>query len=191
MKIFAFALLLFTSVPSAHATDLTAYTAIEAGKAFPQSNLADFLIDGTAYRIDFFGGAKLQNIKFLSAIGLGLDFTYTTWRAKNDEAGFRYKEYQWDMFKLPIQVGWFMFEPGIIWMVTDVGIPHLNIDHTSIRPGINFTAGLRVPLLPHFNLRADGRIQRVMMEKELTKTNERFNVTGQSYSLFAGGELYF
>jgi len=185
-------LLLLLLLPlHAHATDLTAYTAVEVGKAYPQSNLADFLIDGTAYRVDLFGGAKLANIKFLSAIGLGLDFTYTTWRAKNDEAGFRYKQYQWDMFKLPIQLGWFLLEPGIIWMVTDVGIPHLNIDHTSIRPGLNVTAGLRIPVLPHFNLRADARAQRVMMEKELTSTNERFNVTGQSYSWFAGGELYF
>jgi hypothetical protein len=175
----------------ARATDLTAYGAFEMGKSFPQSNLADFLIDGTAYRIDLFGGAKLQNIKFLNAIGLGLDFTYTTWRPKNMEAGFRYKQYQWDMFKLPLQIGWVIIEPAIIWMVTDVGIPHLNIDHTSIRPGLNVTAGLRIPILPHFALAVDARAQRVMMEKELTNTNERFNVTGQSYTFLAGGALYF
>lgn len=133
----------------------------------------------------------MANIKFLSAIGLGLDFTYTTWRPLNSEAGFRYKQYQWDMFKLPLQLGWFIVEPAFIWMVTDVGIPHLNIDHTSIRPGINLTAGLRIPLLPHFALAVDGRIQRVMMEKELTNTNERFNVTGQTYSWLVGGSLYF
>ena len=176
---------------SASATELTAHTSFEAGKAFPQSHLADFLIDGTAYRVDLFGGARLQQFKFLSAVGLGLDFTYTTWRARNEEAGFHYRQYQWDMFKLPIELGWFIFEPGIIWMITDVAIPHLNIDHTSIRPGLNLTAGLRIPLLPHFNLRADARAQRVMMEKELTNTKERFNVTGQSYSWFGGFELYF
>ena len=176
---------------SAEATDLTAYTAFEMGKAFPQSNLSDFLIDGKAYRIDLFGGAKLQNVKFLSAIGLGLDFTYTTWRPLNAEAGFRYKQYQWDMFQFPFEIGWLVINPGVIWMVTDVGIPHLNIDQTSIRPGLDLTVGLRIPLLPHFNLRADGRIQRVMMEKVLTNQNTRFNVTGQSYTWFAGGEAYF
>src|ERR1700757_364777 len=107
MKKLLLVLALLLAAPThAEATDLTAYTAFEMGKSFPQSNLADFLIDGTSYRIDLFGGAKLQNIKILNAIGLGLDFTYTTWRPLNAEVGFRYKQYQWDMFQLPIQIGW-------------------------------------------------------------------------------------
>jgi hypothetical protein len=188
-KILVALALLFS--PVAHATDLTAYVTPEIGRSFPQGNLGDFLIDGTAYRVDLFGGAKLANVKFLSAIGLGLDFTYTNWRPLNQETGFRYHQFQWDMFHIPLQIGWILIDPSIIWMVTDIGIPHLNIDHTSIRPGIGITAGLRIPLLPHFALAVDGRAQRVMMEKELTNTNERFNVTGQSYSGFVGGSLYF
>jgi hypothetical protein len=164
---------------------------LEAGKSFPQSNLEDFLVDGTSYRVDLFGGARLANIKFLSAIGLGLDFTYTNWRAKNNEAGFRYKQYQWDMFKLPISIWWFIVEPGFIWMITDVQIPHLGIDQTSIRPGMNVNLGFRLPLLPHFNLRADARAQRVMMDKERTNTNEEVNITGQTYTFFGGCEFYF
>jgi hypothetical protein len=95
------------------------------------------------------------------------------------------------MFQFPFQIGWFVINPGLIWMVTDVGIPHLGIDQTSIRPGADLTVGMRVPLLPHFNLRADGRIQRVLGESLLTSQGTRFNVTGQTYSWFAGVEAYF
>jgi hypothetical protein len=191
MKKLLLSFLLFLLTSTAHATDLTAYGTFEAGKSFPQSNLADFLVDGTSYRADLFGGAKLKSIKILGAIGLGLDFTYTEWRPRNREDGFHYKQYQWDMFKLPLQIGWLLLEPSAIWMVTDISIPHLNIDHTSIRPGLGFTAGLRIPLFPHFMLAADARIQRVLAERELTNTNERFNVTGQNYSWLVGGQIYF
>ncbi len=186
--------LLFALLWPLHApaeTDLTARGAFQMGKSFPHSNLRDFLIDGTAYRVDLFGGAALKNIKFLSAIGLGLDVTYTDWRAKNPEAGFRYKQIQWDMFKLPISLWLFVLEPGITWMITDVSIPHLGIDQTSIRPGLNVNLGFRLPLLPHFNLRADARAQRIMMDKERTLTREEVNITGQTYSWFGGFELYF
>ncbi len=192
MKTILLALVLAFLVPmEAQATDATGHLLLQGGKSYPHAELADFLIDGTAYRMDLFGGAKLQSIKFLSAIGLGLDVTYTNWRARNNEAGFRFKQYQWDMFKLPVSLWLFVIEPGFVWMITDVAIPHKGIDQTSIRPGINLNLGFRLPILPHFNLRADGRVQRIMLDKERTNRNEEMTVTGQTYSWLVGGELFF
>jgi hypothetical protein len=191
MKTLLLTLLLCLLPAHAQAADATGHLLLQAGKSFPHAELSNFLSDGTAYRLDLFGGAKLQQIKFLSAIGLGIDVTYTNWRAKNPESGWRFKQYQWDMFKLPISLWLFVIEPGFLWMVTDVAIPHKGIDQTSIRPGINLNLGFRLPILPHFNLRADGRIQRVMLDKERTNTNEEMTVTGQSYSWLAGFELFF
>jgi hypothetical protein len=175
----------------AGAVDATARVTAQYGKAYPFAEIGDFLDSGTAYRLDLFGGAKLQNIKFLSAIGLGVDITYTSWKPKRAEAGFRYQQYQWDWFKLPVSVWNFVIEPGIIWMITDVQIPSRGIDQTSIRPGINLNLGFRLPLFNHVNFRADGRIQRVMLDKERTSTNEEITVTGQQYGWFAGLEAYF
>jgi hypothetical protein len=185
----AFGTILFPHL--GHAVDATARVTAQYGKAYPFAEIGDFLDSGTAYRLDLFGGAKLQNVPVLSAIGLGVDMTYTDWKPKRAEAGFRYKQYQWDWFKLPVSVWWFVIEPGILWMITDVQIPHKGIDQTSIRPGLNLNIGFRLPLFPHFNLRADGRIQRVMLDKERTNTNEEITVTGQQYGWFAGFEAYF
>lgn len=178
-------------VSEALAVDAAGHAVVQYGKAYPWAEIGDLVDSGTSYRLDLFGGAHLQNIKFLSAIGLGIDMTYTDWKPKRAEAGFRFKQYQWDMFKLPVSLWLFVIEPGFLWMITDVQVPHKGIDQTSIRPGMNLNLGFRLPLLPHFNFRAEGRVQQVMLDKERTNTNEEMTVTGKQYGWFAGFEGYF
>ncbi|MBU6375824.1 MAG: hypothetical protein KGQ59_07510 [Bdellovibrionales bacterium] len=160
------------------------------GKSFPRAHLMDYVGEGKSYRAKVFGGVKL-NVKYLGAVGLGLDFTATDYQLKAPAGGgSRYRRYQWDLLLVPVQIWLFTIEPGFTWNVTDARLTALGIEETSIRPGFITNLAFHLPIIKHLSLRVDGRYEQIMTDTETTSSGGKFNISGPFYSVLGGVELY-
>lgn len=194
MTRFLFALLLSASLPLAARadTDLVGHTTLQYGVSFPQRPLSDYVDSGRAYRVELFGGAKMNAVRWLSAVGLGLDFTFSHFDTHNLGAGSYYHRYQWDIFRVPVGLGWFLFKPGFSWVVTHTKMTRFGIDETSIRPALLLDLGLRVPLAGPLALAVDGRYEWVVSDREPSRTTaDTINLTGSFWTALAGVQLSF
>jgi hypothetical protein len=173
----------------AEAPKATAHLLLEAGKASPQGKLRDYLKPGNAYHLNIFGGAKVD-VKFVGAVGLGWDFTYSEHALKNDVDG-HYRRFSWDWFHLPIGWGLFYVKPGLSWVLTNVKIPELQVDESSIRPEILLDIGARMGFGANFAITGGGHAEWAWLDSEKTSTGKDLNITGNFMSWFAGVMLYF
>lgn len=186
----AFGLFLFLSTALfAAAPQATGHLLLEAGQAYPQNHLCDFLEPGPSYRASIFGGAKV-NVPMIGAVGLGLDATYTELPVKDMEEA-RYRQYTWDWFFLPIGLWIFNITPGVTWVVTDIKIPDLGIEDISIRPGGIISFGVRIPIVQHVAITADIRVNGVISDHEIRADGESMNITGSTVTGLAGIMAYF
>jgi hypothetical protein len=179
--IFCFSL---ATTATAEAPKATAQLLLEAGKASPQGKLRDYLKPANAYHLNIFGGAKVD-VKYIGAVGLGWDFTYSDHALKGDAAG-HYRRFTWDWFHLPLSLGFFYFKPGLSWVLTNVKIPELGIDESSIRPELLMDVGVRVGLGSNFGLTAGGRGEWAWLDTERTSAGKDLAITGNVLSWFAG-----
>jgi hypothetical protein len=172
----------------AEAPQLTAQALFAAGKASPQGELRDYLKPGNVYHFSIFGGAKV-NVKYVGAVGLGWDFAYSEHAFKNDLEG-HYRRFSWDWFHLPLGFKFFYVKPGLSWVLTNVKIPELDIDESSIRPEIMFETGMRVGLGSNFVLTGGGRVERTWLDQEKTSAGRELAITGTYGSWFTGFILH-
>lgn len=150
-------------------------------------DMANYFEDGMGARLDLFGGAKIPGVKFLSAVGLGLDITYMGFAPK-DGRDAHYHMLQWDWFKLPIPrvtlgpIG-FVAEAGLFWNLIDVKIG--DYAQTSVRPGLSAGAGLQIQVHKAVSIDAMARYN------WMAQDNERIEGTSQAitmnYAAFFGG----
>jgi hypothetical protein len=187
--LFPMAALLATPAGAAE-TKATGDFVLQYGKIYPQGHLASFLGEGESYRAKIFGGVKI-NSKWLGAVGLGMDFTYSDIEPKDTGSDSHFRRYQWDLFILPLSVWLFTLESGFMWNVTDTKLSALGIEETSIRPGFVTNLGFRLPVAPHVIVRADGRYEYVFKDTERTLAGEKLNISGSFYSVLGGLEFYF
>ncbi len=173
----------------AEAPKATAQLLMEAGKASPQGKLRDYLKPGNAYHLNIFGGAKVD-VKFVGAVGLGWDFTYSEHALKNDVQG-HYRRFSWDWFHLPLGWGLFYVKPGLSWVLTNVKIPELQIEESSIRPELMLDVGARLGLGENFALTGGGHSEWAWLDTEKTAAGKDLHITGNFMSWFAGVMLYF
>jgi len=186
--LFLLAIVPFTA--RAAETKLAADFVLQYGKIYPQGHLSKVLGAGDSYRGKLFGGVKV-NSKWLGAVGLGLDFTYSDIETKNMGLDSHFRRYQWDLFIAPVSFWLFTLEPGFIWNITDTKLSSLGIEETSIRPGFITNLGFRLPIVKHVILRADGRYEYVFKDSETTSAGDAFNISGSFYSVLGGVEVYF
>jgi len=188
MKRFGLIFAIFLMVPVlAHSegTEIAASAMVQYGKSYPQGELAKFLDQGDAYRLNLFGGAKLK-VPFISAVGLGFDFTYYNYISKNSVDGFYFRRYLWDMLFIPIGFGPFLFTPGLAWVITDTHLPQFGINQTSIRPAGTLGLGFFLGLADRLALRIDGRVVWEMDDHEKMNDGNELNIRGKYVEAFAG-----
>lgn len=181
-------LALSTSAAQA-ANEKTGHLGVEGGRSYPQGEAATWLDPGPAFRTDIFGGVKI-NIGPGGAAGLGLDFTYAQYNTKNEDGG-RYRRYLWDWFFLPIGIGYLNVTPGLAWVVTDVRLPSIDLEETSIRPAAVLSVGLNIPVMQHLALVVDVRGEKVLIDKERIDANHELNITGDFITAVVGIEARF
>jgi hypothetical protein len=167
----------------------TAQMTVEAGKASPKGKLQDYLKPATAYHLNVFGGAKVD-MKFVGAVGLGWDFTYSDHPLKNDVSG-HYRRLAWDWLHVPIGLGFFYLKPGVSWLLTNVKIPELGVDESSIRPELILDVGTRVGFGSNFALTGGGHAEWALVDKERKTDGTDLDITGNFMSWFAGVMIYF
>ena len=171
-------------------TKATGDFVVQYGKIYPQGHLASFLGEGDSYRAKIFGGVKI-NSKWLGAVGLGMDFTYSDIATTDMGSDSYFRRYQWDLFILPLSVWLFTLEPGFTWNVTDTKLTSLGIEETSVRPGFITNLGFRLPVASHVILRADGRYEYIFKDTERKLAGDKLNISGSFYSVLGGLEIYF
>lgn len=174
----------------AEESKIAADAVFQYGFSYPQQHLSHLLKTGQSYRLNLFGGAKLQS-KWIGAVGLGLDFTYSNYPTKNQGNGSYYRRYQWDLFAIPLSFWLFVFKAGISWNVTHTKLLAHDIHETSIRPGFVADLGLRIPLAKHVLLRGDVRAEKVIKDTEIKRDGSKQNISGVFLAWLAGIELYF
>jgi hypothetical protein len=180
----------FSTSALATETKATGDFVLQYGKIYPQGHLATFLGEGDSYRAKIFGGVKI-NSKWLGAVGLGMDFTYSDIATKDLGSDSYFRRYQWDLFIMPVSVWLFTLEPGFTWNVTDTKLTSLGIEETSVRPGFITNLGFRLPVASHVILRADGRYEYIFKDTERTLAGDKLNISGSFYSVLGGLEIYF
>ena len=173
----------------AEAPKATAQLLLEAGRASPQGKLRDYLMPATAYHLNIFGGAKVE-LRFIGAVGLGWDFSYSEHTLKNNVEG-HYRRFSWDWFHLPLGFGFFYVKPGLSWVLTNVQIPELQVEESSIRPELLLDLGMRVGLGENFALTAGGRGEWTWLDTERTSKGKDLAITGNFGSWFAGIMLVY
>jgi hypothetical protein len=171
-------------------TKVAASVELEYGQSWAKGLMNHKLTDGQTYRLYLFGGAKMPKIKFLRAVGLGLDFTYSTFKDKFKSQGFKYERYTWDWFHVPFSISILKFRTGISWVVTSVRDNSLGIKEKSIRPGFVGSAGIRIPFWRVAFL-VDVRGEYVWEDKESTIDGREVLITGSFLSALAGIGYYF
>lgn len=167
----------------------TAQLTLEAGRASPQGKLKDYLKPGNVYHLNIFGGAKVD-LKFVGAVGLGWDFTFSEHRLKDDVVG-HYRRFAWDWFHVPVGLGFLFFRPGLSFVLTNVKIPELEVDESSIRPEIILDAGVRVGVGANVAITGGGRAEWAWRDSEKTSLGHDLEITGNFMSWLAGLSIYF
>lgn len=162
---------------------------LQGGQAYPQKDLVEFLQPGTAYRLKLFGGAKV-NVKFVGAVGLGWDFTYSEHEMKFDDNA-SYRRLTWDWFHLPISLGFIHFTPGLSWVLTDVDSEVVGLKETSIRPAVMLDTGISLALTSNFGVALNARASKTIIDKEKLNDGSEINIVGDYVSWFVGGFIYF
>ncbi len=175
------------SVAKAEAPQPTGSVHFEAGKSNPQGKLKDYLMPGNLYRFGIFGGAKVD-LKFVGAVGLGWDFTFSEHKLKDNMEG-HYRRVTWDWQHVPLSFGFLYVKPGLSWVVTNVKIPSLGVDESSIRPELMFESGIRVGLSPNFGFSTGAVAEWAWLDTEKTSAGKDLNITGNYGSWFAGFTL--
>lgn len=166
---------------------LAASAVAQAGIAYPGGTVAEYLKEGTAYRLNLFGGARLPRIAWLGAVGLGIDFTYSEHQPRDGSIGFAYRRFLWDWLFIPVTFADILsITPGLAWIVTDVKYPAVDIEQTSIRPAGVLTVGLAYPIVSRLSLRADLRGELPFRDREKRSNGTELDLTGQFVSWFAG-----
>lgn len=159
-----------------------------AGKASPQGKLRDYLMPANAYNFNIFGGAKVD-LEYIGAVGLGWDFTYSEHKLKNDVKG-HYRRFSWDWLHVPLSKSLFYVKPGLSWVLTNVKIPELQVEESSIRPELLFEAGMRVALGSNFGITGGARGEWTWLDTERTSSGKDLAITGNFGSWFAGFILF-
>ena len=140
---------------------------LEYAYAQPKGDMSNYFNDGQGGRIDLFTGIKLPNVKYISAVGLALDFTYIKFESKNGND--RYDLFQWDWFKLPIpSIFIFDFNAGLFWNVMNVKLTDYGYKQLSIRPGFYIQGGLHIPLFQKY-VQLKGDVRYGWMYRDLEK----------------------
>jgi hypothetical protein len=179
-----------SGAPSEDARALAASVLVQGGRAFPGGPLAAWVDPGTAVRVKLFGGARVRSVRWLSAVGLGLDFTYSAHGGKPDYAEFKYRRFLWDWFFIPISFNdVVILTPGLGWLLTDVEHPRAGVAQTSIRPAFVLTLGSRFPVAGKLGLRADVRGEHALADRERATGGGELNLTGTFWGAFAGLDL--
>ena len=124
---------LFFSSYSFSKTQMAAHVEVVYGQAWASEQLSGKLDTGKVYRLKLFGGAKLPKIKFLNAVGLGLDFSFSDFKDKVKTTNFKYQTFSWDWIHIPVNIGVIRLVPGLSWVVTAVNDPSLGVSEKSIR----------------------------------------------------------
>lgn len=184
----AFSLITFSNMSYAK-PEATGSLLFQGGQAYPQKDLVEFLEPGTAYRLKLFGGAKVD-MKFIGAVGLGWDITYSDHSIKMDESG-SYRRFTWDWFYLPISLGFIHITPGLAWVVTDIDTELLGIKETSIRPAGILDIGASLAFTSNFGVALNGRVSKTIIDKETMSNGRDINIVGDYASWFLGAFLYF
>ena len=148
----------------------------EYAYAEPKGDMSEYFDEGQGGRVDLFAGIKLPKIKMLSAVGLGLDFTFLRFNPKNNSD--KYDIYQWDWFKLPVPSIWiFDFSAGLFWNVMDVKLTDYDYKQISIRPGFYVQGGLHIPLFQRYvQLKGDVRYGWMFRDPETMPDGSRTKI---------------
>lgn len=162
---------------------------LEMGQSFSDGDIDSYLSAGASYRMKIFGGMKLD-VPYISAAGLGLDFTYSTYKLKDGYTG-RYNKYSWDMFHLPLSWGFFTLTPGFSWNVVDVKINEIDVSQITIRPSAIIDAGLSVAVAQRFALNVNVRYEALWNDFETTNADDGIDITGNHYQALFGASTYF
>ncbi|MBT3980785.1 MAG: hypothetical protein HOE90_05480 [Bacteriovoracaceae bacterium] len=190
-KVFFLTLCLMILCGAGHSkADLTAHVEGSYGPSWGSGQLHGRLTDGWMARIKLFGGAKLPKIKWLSAAGIGFDFTFSQFKDKNNVRNFSYDRYSWDWLYIPIRFWLFRITPGMSWVITNVRVPDWAIREKSVRPAFQLTLGLGFPI-GSFEIFVDARSEYVLEDREKANTGSNMNVTGYFLSTYAGLGVYF
>jgi len=171
-------------------TQVAAHVEFEYGQSYGSDQMNGRLDAGKIYRLKLFGGAKLPKIKFLSAVGLGLDFTYSDFKDKSNTTNFKYQRFTWDWIHIPVNIGIIRLIPGLSWVVTAVNDPTTGINEKSIRPAFSGSIGVGIPVW-RFKFLFDLKAMHVFEDTEVTSAGEKINITGNFLSAYAGLGFYF